>query len=609
MCGILATISKNAADLDQEKFKVALSKTKHRGPDGSEIGKAGEQGLFGFNWLSIQDLRTEAMQPFDYEGNKLTFNGEIYNFIELKADLEKKGYVFKTKSDTEVLAAGLTAEGVDFIKKINGIYGFVFYDAKSKHYLAVRDKFGVKPLFYFYEKGRVILSSEIKSILQYVPAILDKGILFTQLYMDWFVGNQKDKTYFKDIKSVEPGFYYIFDENGSMLKKEQYYVPDFKTEITKPVPEIEKEFKGLIEKAFEIECRSDVPIGMILSGGIDSSTILTMASPYLLKKQKKIPTFTYYFKDRGDDSDLQYTRKLINELEKRNGDVYERHEINLDPTITYEDYLQAAKAHETPVVDMRFIARLKNYKAVKDAGLKVCLNGQGSDEVFYGYYPLDYWLSIFYREGTFDKTNIVTYFAKLNELKLSGVTDGFRFASISETEKYLDKTFKEIGPQENQQKLLTAFLRQNMLPALIGAEDRFGMNYGIEVRVPAINPLLVEYGDKIDYKIHLLSTTSGRHLFRKAISDILPEEIVMRTKNPGPKKKKYQHELINIIKEHYDGILKSPLVTFVYKSEFIKNIVENVDSLNDQAFYGGVNDVLSEIIGLYAFEEVFSISV
>ena len=134
------------------------------------------------------------------------------------------------------------------------------------------------------------------------------------------------------------------------------------------------------------------------------------------------------------------------------------------------------------------------------------------------------------------------------------------------------------------------------------------MNYGIEVRVPAINPLLVEYGDKIDYKIHLLSTTSGRHLFRKAIAGDLPEEIVMRAKNPGPKKKKYQYELIGIIKERYDAILKSPLVTFVYKPEFIKNIVENVDSLNDQAFYGGVNDVLSEIIGLFAFEETFGVS-
>lgn len=607
MCGILGIISENQSNLDKEAFSRALEKSKHRGPDGSLVEKIHENAIFGFNWLSIQDLKIEAMQPFHYSDNWLVFNGEIYNFIELREDLKKEGYEFKTTGDTEVLIAGLTHKGIDFLQDINGIYGFCFYDSKKEEYIVARDRVGVKPLFYYHDTEKFIFSSEVASILTYIPAQLDYSMLQTHVFLDRFIGSQKSKSFFKGIQSLEPGHHFILDSKGSIKTKEIYYRPDFKTTNTQDISKIEKDFSVLADKAIHWETRSDVPIGMILSGGIDSTFISTLATPYLVEKEKIIPTFTYYFNKRGEKTDLEYTQKLLAILSEKYGNVFEPHELNLDDPFTLEDFMEATIAREEPVVDIRYITKLKNYQEVKKAGLKVCFNGQGADEVFYGYYPLDYWMSIFYREGVFNTENVIDYFKKLNGLKLSGLSDQFIENAEKISTKYVQSVFDDIGKQENQQKLITAFIRENMLPTMLASEDKFGMHSGIEVRVPTVNRLLVEFADKCDYKIHIASTTSGRHLFRKMLEDKLPGEIVYRAKSPGPKKKNYSEELFDIIEKNKEDILNSQLLQNVYKKGFIEGLLTNEGArLQTEAFYGNINDVLVEIIGIYAFEKVYN---
>jgi asparagine synthase (glutamine-hydrolysing) len=306
MCGILGIISKETPNEDH--FLKALEKSKHRGPDDSRIEKVNDNCLYGFNWLSIQDLHTESMQPFHYKGNWLVFNGEIYNFVELREELKKEGFDFHTSGDTEVLIAGLTYQGVDFLQKLNGIYAFCFYNSEKEEFIVARDRVGIKPLFYYADQDKFIFSSEINSILQYVPSELDIEMLQTQMFLDRFVGAQKSKTFFKNINHLEPGYYFILNKSGGIKTKECYYKADFKTSINDDLLKVEQDFGNLIDKAIHWETRSDVPIGVVLSGGIDSATIMTLATPYLLEKQKTIPTFTYYFKERGEDTDLVYTR-------------------------------------------------------------------------------------------------------------------------------------------------------------------------------------------------------------------------------------------------------------------------------------------------------------
>lgn len=607
MCGILGIISKEAPNQDQ--FSVALEKSKHRGPDGSRVEKINENCLFGFNWLSIQDLDVESIQPFHYKGNWLVFNGEIYNFIELREELKKEGFEFQTTGDTEVLIVGLTHKGVEFLQEINGIYGFCFYNSIKNEYLVVRDRIGVKPLFYYSDSAKFIFSSEINSILQYVPYEVDIEMLQTQLFLDRFVGAQKTKTFFKNINHLEPGYYLVLDTIGTIKNKECYYKADFETSIKDDLSKVESDFAVLAEKAINWETRSDVPIGVVLSGGIDSASIMTLATPYLLEKQKTIPTFTYYFKERGEDDDLIYARKLLDVLSQKYGKSFESHELNLDDPFTLEDFIEATQAREEPVMDIRYITKVKNYKAVRSANLKVCFNGQGADEVFYGYYPLDYWMSIFYREGTFDTSNIINYFQDLNKLKFGTLKDEFIDSAKKTSLAYIESVFDYIGPQENQQKLLTSFIRENMLPVMLLQEDKFGMHSSVEVRVPTVNRLLVEFADKCDYKVHITSTTSGRHLFRKMLEGRLPEEILYRTKSPGPKKKNYSDELFKIIDENKSEIINSNLINRVYKDGFVEELISNksIRSQTEQ-FYGNINDVLVEIIGLYAFEKVYKLT-
>ena len=614
MCGILSLItSKEQKELieDKNKFTEALSESKRRGPDGSQVESVGGQALFGFNRLIIQDLTPASMQPFVYEGNTLVFNGEIYNFIELREELEKEGLKFQTTGDSEVLAAGLTKHGGDFIKKLNGIYAFVFYNAKDKKFLIGRDKFGVKPLFYYRENGYFIFSSEITSILKYVSPVLETSYLHTNLFLDWFVGHQKDKTFLKDILCVEPGSLYELDENLA-LKKTRYYVPNLKTRVTDDLEKIEQDFEKLFHKSIDWETRSDVPVGVILSGGIDSTAVMSIATPDLIKKQDKIPTFTYYFEKKGENSDVVVARQLIDFFTEKYGQVFDPHELNLDKDLFIEDFMEAARAKETPVLDVRYILKMKNYQNAKASNVKAVLHGQGADEVYYGYYPLDYWMSIFYREGIFDTENILEYFTKLNEKKFNLYRKDFLDKAKETTREYLNKVFTDIGKVENQQKKITAFLRENMLPSMLEVEDKMGMYSGIEVRVPMINPLMVEYVDACDYKVNLASTTSGRHLFRKALEKVgLPHSIIYREKSPGPKKKDYSDELLKIIDENKDGIYSSPLVSSVYDVEKVKDMISSFASTEskDQPFYGGINDVMVEIIGLYAFEESFDLKI
>lgn len=607
MCGILGIISENQSDLDKEKFERALEKSKHRGPDDSLTQKINENCLFGFNWLSIQDLNIESMQPFHYKGNWLVFNGEIYNFVELREELKMDGFEFQTTGDTEVLAAGLSHKGVEFLQKLNGIYAFCFYNVTKKEYIVARDRVGIKPLFYHNNQDKFIFSSEINSILQYTPAELDMEMFQTQLFLDRFVGAQKTKTFFKNINHLEPGYYLILDDKGAIKKKECYYKADFKTSINENLPKIESDFATIADKAIHWETRSDVPIGVMLSGGIDSAAIMTLAAPYLLEKQKDIPTFTYYYKERGEDTDLVYTRKLLDVLSQKYGNVFDTHELNLDDPVTLEDFMETTIAREEPVFDIRYITKLKMYKAVKAANLKVCFNGQGADEVFYGYYPLDYWMSIFYREGVFDASNIINYFQNLNKLKFGTLKNEFIDSARNTSLNYINSVFDYIGPQENQQKLITAFLRENMLPVMLLQEDKFGMHSSIEVRVPTVNRLLVEFADKCDYKTHIASTTSGRHLFRKILEGQLPDEIVYRVKSPGPKKKNYSEELFDIIKKYKEEILMSPLLQSIYKEGFIESLLTDENKkMQTEAFYGNINDVLVEIIGLFAFEKTYN---
>ena len=609
MCGILAVISKTS-DLDKAKFDLALSRSKHRGPNGSRITRVNSSCLFGFNRLAILDLSEDSMQPFQFGENWIVFNGEIYNYLELKEELSKKGVTFTTNGDTEVLIAGLATEGISFLNKLNGIYGFVFYDAQKQTYLAARDRMGIKPLFYYHGDDKLVFSSEIKSILDYVPPRVNLQTLYSHIYLDWFIGYRQKETFFDGIHSLSSGEYHLYDQNGKLLESKKYYEPNFQTTNTN-FNQIEKDFPKLVDDVFELETSSDANVGVIMSGGIDTSTILTLATPHLAKRQKKIPVFTFFYDKKGEKTDLEFTRKILAHLRQSYGDIFDAHEYNMDEAITLDDFKAATLARETPVFDIRYIILTRLYRELGKLDMKVSLSGQGSDEVYYGYYSLDYWLSKFFRKGVLNVPNVLDYYRdELNKNKQPLLNQDFLKDARESSEKHLGVIFEKLPLNEKQPKVLTALFRQTILPSFMLYEDKFGMSSGIEVRVPLINHVLVDYIDQCDYEVNLVSSNAGRHLFRQILKDKLPEEIVMRGKTPTPKKRNYVEELENIIAENSDSILESDLLNVIYDKDFLKKICQtkkqNFESSdNSQPFYGGTEDILLELIGLYAFEQVY----
>jgi asparagine synthase (glutamine-hydrolysing) len=602
MCGILGLVNKELSQ-DKEKFHRALKKQYYRGPDSEKTVEVATNCLFGFNRLTIQDLDARSMQPFEYQGNWLVFNGEIYNWKELRKEMEASGETFYTEGDTEVLSRGMSLEGRNFLKKLNGIFAFCFFDAKSQTYLIARDLMGVKPLF-FSETDGLLFASDIAALLEYIKPEIDEVTLARHTFLDWFSAHDNARTFLKNISGLERGSYRVYDQFGSFVETAQFAELDFTTRVS-DLHEAEKEFAKLMQETMEIETRSDTNVGIFLSGGTDSTTIVTHATKYLLKQQKDVPIFTKFYKEKGEEDDYIWATRVMDELEDKFDYSFDRVAINMDPALTEEDIRQAVRARHAPVTDIRQVSMCKLYRHVqKERGLKVILNGQGSDELYYGYYPLDYWLCKYYRSGNFTASEIVKYFGdELNIVKHKAMNAEHVSRAREMASEYLEKALSKYQHIPEKEKQMTAFFVDSIMQALLLYEDKLGMYSSIEVRVPLINPLLSKYSTICDWRIHLKSTDSGRHLLRYTLQGIFSEDIILRSKSPTPKRKKYADELLKILRPHKEAIENSKLLLSVYKTELLSNLEKLGESTGDYAYYGNVDDVLLEIAGLFFFEQ------
>lgn len=602
MCGIFGIVSEHKAP-NKKGFLRALKKQHYRGPDDEKISQVSDNSLFGFNRLTIQDLNSRSMQPFEYKGNWLVFNGEIYNWKELRKEMETSGEVFYTEGDTEVLCRGMVLQGEAFLKKLNGIFAFCFFNNKDKTYTLVRDLMGVKPLFYVEQSG-LMFASDVITLLDYVKPEIDEITLARYVYLDWFAAHQNERTYLKGISGLDRGSYRIYDWKGTFVKQKKFSELDFTTKITN-VAQAEADFAKLMEEAMRLETRSDTEVGIFLSGGIDSTTIITHATKYLLEHQEKVPVFTKYYKEKGEDADYHFASQVMKELKDKFGYSFDHIAINMDPALTEEDIRQAIRARHAPVTDVRQISTYKLYREVLNKrGLKVVLNGQGSDEVYYGYYPLDYWLCKYYRSGEFNPNEVVNYFGnELNLQKHKIMKTEYIEDAKKEAHSYLEAAISKYDKIPEKEKRITAYFNDSILQALLQYEDNLGMFSSVEVRVPLINPLLSKYAASCDWKIHLQSTDSGRHLLRHTLTGILSKELIMRPKSPTPKRKKYGAELLMILKPYKKEIIGSELLNKVYDPTVLKNLDKLAQDAGSYSFYGNIDDTLLEIAGLFFFED------
>ncbi len=378
MCGFSFGISKDKNLINE--IKLMNKKIVHRGPDKEKFVNSDiferrkEKRLInfsaGFRRLKIIDLSNKANQPMFYDNRYLiVFNGEIYNYIELKNILIKKNYKFKTKSDTEVILAAYDFWGNDCFNLFNGMWSIIIYDHLTNNLIACRDRYGVKPLYYRKIKDSLFFASEIKQLLVLNKENkINKKSLSNYLHHDLI--SFDENTFVENIYQVLPGHYIDFDFKKFRYKKKRWY--RFRKQKFS-----NKNFENLLRKSINLRLRSDVKIGISLSGGIDSSTIASIIADIKGKSIKDIYTFSSRSFDKNDE--YEYVKEFKKKYKFKNIPIHLKFE-NFK-----KDFLRIVKQHDYPISNLSIFSEWEVFKMMKSKKIKVNIDGHGADEQLCGY--------------------------------------------------------------------------------------------------------------------------------------------------------------------------------------------------------------------------------
>lgn len=501
--------------------------------------------VFGTRRLSIIDLSEKGHQPMsDGHGNIwITYNGEIYNYIELRDELEGFGYGFRTGSDTEVIINSYLKWGEDCVNHFNGMWGFALWDGVKRKLMLSRDRFGVKPLYFTHSAGCFAFSSEIKPLLylnDYRFEINLNKIPFFIIY-----GNRlHDKeTYVKNIYSLQNSHNLIFENGGISIKK--YYEIENKELCKKSEDELAEELKELLYDSIKLRFRSDVPVGTCLSGGFDSSAIVSISSAI---GRNKLNTFSAVWSDNSSDESkyIDIVNEKFNCIENKTEPKADEFKDVFDEMSYYQ---------ELPTEGPGLIPQWYVMKKAKGK-VKVLLDGQGGDEVFGGYFLGQSYLQSLIKDKQYGRLLtemklLRSYFSKkelhafsswlfprfYNKIVRSHLSEIFDVLNDDVRKKvkkyelhYDTRTPKKFKYYLNN--LSYHFINQLTIPTLLHYEDRSSMAHSIESRVPYLDYRLVEFGVNLPPK-YLVNRNLSRPLFRKALEKYLPREIAGRRDKLG----------------------------------------------------------------------------
>lgn len=570
MCGICGTAGFADRDLTWKMCDLMV----HRGPDDGGVFISPDR-LFGLGnrRLSIIDLSSAGHMPMSNEDGQvwITYNGEIYNFRELRAQLENSGHQFRSHTDSEVLLHGYEQWGLDVLKRLNGMFAFALLDLRRRpaKLILARDRFGVKPLYYTHFKDRLIFSSEIKSMLAVpdLPREIDIEALHRFLAFLWVPG---PGTMFRNIFKLQPGHYLEWSDGHFSIHK--FWDLSFQPAEVADERELSIELRDILKRSVARQMISDVPLGVFLSGGLDSSTIAAFAA-----EAHPEPLDTYTIAYRPEDGRLEQSNEdasAAREVAQRFGTKH--HEIVVTPDVT--DLLPKVVWHlDEPVADA---AAISTYLICEAAGskLKVLLSGQGGDEIFAGYrvYTMPTLANLL---GTVPKTVRNGMVAKLLDFlprlknAFPGVTPGLILAS----HRYMSKVLEgvDLTPEQrfvftrsyydasSQLQLYDRDLRQHFANAVAGDQhlahfgkvagsaflnqmlyvdaktflpdlnltysDKLSSAASVEVRVPLLDNEVVDFMARIPVGLKL-KRFEAKYLMREAVRGIVPDRVLRRRK-------------------------------------------------------------------------------
>lgn len=549
MCGIAGIFNTSSLPVKKEDIRKMTDALTHRGPESDGFWVDGTVGL-GHRRLAIIDLSEKGRQPMHYMGkNVITYNGEIYNYIELRHFLIKKGYNFNSDTDTEVILASYDYWGTNCLLHFDGMFAFAIYNRQSEELFCARDRFGEKPFHYYFDNERFMFASEMKSLWA-VGA--DKSIddYFVYLYLNMGLHenpNDRKRTFFKTVFRLMPGHYFIY-RKGQKINQIKYW------SINSPMRESDisfqeacDKFKELFFKSVSFRLRSDVPLGTSLSGGLDSSAVALVM--YSLNKDA---ASQICFSARFNDKDLDegyYMQKVVENKNIEHHETYpnEQNLMSEMKTIMYHQ--------EEPFASASIFAQWEVFKLAKQKGVTVLLDGQGSDEILAGY---SHFFKSFFREkylysgkkalhkaiDGYQRNNIVTnpihvdmkFLAEARCPETQQILRNIKRRTIGvsatpEIHKDLHGAYKHIKAPfaifTSLNPELNYFTTVSGLEKLLRFADRNSMAHSLEVRLPFLSHELVEFLFTLpsDYKIYEGWTKA---LIRYSLSDMLPKEVAWR---------------------------------------------------------------------------------
>ena len=393
MCGIAGIIAQTEGNVEVHTESTLVRKMirsiGHRGPDGEAYWNSTDgRTFFGHRRLAIIDTSPAGTQPMHFAGRfTIVYNGELYNFIELRSELREAGYDFHTQSDTEVILAAYDCYGEACVERFDGMFAFAIWDDQAKRLYLARDRFGEKPLYFTWSaEGKFIFASEMKALWAAgIPAEMDESqvLLFTATGNTGFP-LQNSSTFYKDIRQVPAAHYLTMQctvQENAEPEMYRYWDID-KTATSRMTPEEAMvKLDELLSRSVRQRLRSDVPVGLSLSGGVDSSSLAALAKRI---SGTSLESFSAGFPGFEKDE-----TEFIDEVSRYLGTA--NHRINPDHSILAEDFERMMYHQEQPVGSASVLVQYKVYQLAANAGIKVLLDGQGADELFAGYQPYIHW--------------------------------------------------------------------------------------------------------------------------------------------------------------------------------------------------------------------------
>lgn len=606
MCGIVGAFCQNKNKVSLNNIKLMNDTIAHRGPDNSNVQRLEEYVCFGHRRLSIIDLSNHANQPMTTLDERFTivYNGELYNFKEIKKELIDKGYKFYTNSDTEVVLNAYAEWKEDAFIKFNGMFALAIWDKKYKRLVLARDRYGIKPLYYTWVNGTFLFASEQKAFMQY-PGF--NKALDLEVLKEYFTFQNifTNKTFYKNVCILEAGNYAFLNIDNYMMEKHRYWDFDFEEKKSyKNEKEYIEELTYLFKKAVNRQLVSDVPVGTYLSGGMDSGAITAVAAQSI----QAIKSFTCGF-DLHSASSLE---QLYDEREKAEHLSYFCKSEHYEMVLKSGDMERSMKEVVWHIEEPRVGQSYPNYYAASLASKfgKVVLSGAGGDELFGGY-PWRYYRSV--KNRTFDEY-VDKYYEFWQRLIPSDRVKKF-FSPVQNEIQCVDtkEIFKGVFEKDKKHQISPEqcvnhsmyFEAKTFLHGLLIVEDKLSMAHGLETRVPFLDNELVDFSLKIPVGMKLNNlqeivkidenelggkkekyyqrTKDGKTILRKAMNNIVPEETLQGIKQgfSAPDASWYRNESINYVKDVIENA-NSPIYNYFDKITVQELVNEHLQGISNR---------------------------